>query len=91
MALKQLGSTYLVANDSGGSVVNDTETAYRGWKDFLLWVDVPVVPGRQVNVTVTNADDQGNSHGLKASLYQCDNLLDDPGSNPESGSVVLPD
>ena len=36
MALKKLGSTYLVANSTSGSGDNDTELFYRGWKNFCF-------------------------------------------------------
>ena len=39
MALKQLGSSYMVGNSTLGSTTNDADAWHRGWKDFLFWID----------------------------------------------------
>ena len=79
MAIKPLATTYLVAESTVGSTENDTDTWYRGWKDFLFWLDTPL-PGivQQVVIKAGNGDGQ-NAHYLNASLYECTNLLSDPG------------
>ena len=41
MAIKKLGDNtcYMVGNSDSGTWSNNTDTWYRGWKDFLIWVD----------------------------------------------------
>ena len=80
MALKQLGSSYMVANSTSGSGTSDTELWYRGWKDFLFWIDIPI-PGVAPRITIraANGDDENNFQ-MDVELFECDNLLDDPGT-----------
>ena len=86
MALKQLGSSYLVGNSTGGSTVNDGDLWHRGWKDFLFWIDYSH-PGvtQQIVIKAGNGDDK-NPHYLNAYVYECANLLDDPGTQKGSTS-----
>ena len=84
MAIKKLGDNtcYMVGNSDSGSWSNDTETWYRGWKDFLIWVDVQDA-ANAIEVVKKDPDPAA----LSASLYECTNVTDDPGTLREEGSA----
>lgn len=73
MALKKLGSSYLVGASDSATVPNTSQILYRGWKDVLVWVD-GFNANQKAVITVYN----GGS--VDAEVFHCSNLLDDPGS-----------
>ena len=97
MALKKLGSTYLVGADDRAELHDDVAN-YRGNKDFLIWLDSSVAEF----ITVTGTNTKDGARSVKVLLYQCSNLLANPGTeifsrcfevpsgNKKTGSVTLP-
>ena len=75
----------MVGNSDSGTWSNDTETWYRGWKDFLIWVDVQN-PANSIEIEKKDDDPAA----LSASLYECTNVTDDPGTFREGGSAGGP-
>ena len=84
MSIKQLGSSYLVGNDSTGSTVNDTDTAYRGFKDFLIWLD-EVSTGHKIKVKAGLSGRVPQT--VQVRVYQCSNLLSDPGDQTNAVDI----
>ena len=85
MALKKLGSSYMVGNSKTASSVGD-DTYYRGYKDFLLWADGPT--SFVLNVIGKSSDTIARD--LTATLYSCTNLLSDPGESLQTACEEVP-
>ena len=81
MALKKLGSSYMVGADSTAQASFNDDIYYRGWKDFLVWV-----PSYNANQQAVVTAYSGESKKVSATLYRCSNLLDDPGTYVGKGS-----